>query len=146
MKKRSDGSGYEFVAPRQAVCGEAREARATCTHVAVKRRAKKLQVVLEFDVEGDSGGVAYLWCEIPPRLSPTCRYLALARVALRREPTPSEPIDPGDLFAGREFRVQLGYRRSMGARGKGRCSDEFGARRKDHADFLRVISLIECVK
>lgn len=87
-----------------------------------------------------------MWVEVPERLTPTCRYMRLVRLALGGEPRQNEPIHPGNVFEGRRFRIVVGWRKSRNTRGKGGFDEalaEIGP--KDASDFLRIHDLLERV-
>jgi hypothetical protein len=68
-------------------------------------------------------------------------------IALDRELDESDDLNnPGAIFAGKQFIVFIGYRKSERPGGGGRCLDEFAMRKKDAGDELRVHEIRQLVK
>lgn len=132
--------GYAFTAPAPALSGEPGERMATCTAATSKERGRKTIVTL--DLLTDDGEAGSLWLELPETLSALCRYVRLATMALGQAPQAGDSIEPQAVFAGKRFRVWVGYRRTQHARGGGRVSDELAQMKKDSRDFLRVLDLV----
>lgn len=140
---RANGNAGDLplVAPPPALSGEPGVRDATCTRAELIDRGKKRQALLTF--ETDAGEFGRMWFEIPDCVTPTCRYVRAVACALGRSLRAGEPIHPGSVFPERRFRVQVGYRRTELPRGKGRAGDDLARRKKDEADFLRVIEILE---
>jgi hypothetical protein len=133
---------FPFVAPKPALSGEPGERIAECVGVETKVRGNKCQVWLTFETE--DGETARMWVEVPERLTPTCRYMRLVRLALGRETRQGEPIHPRNVFEGRRFRIVVGWRKSRDARGKGGFDEALAeSGPKDPSDFLRIHELAE---
>jgi hypothetical protein len=75
-------------------------------------------------------------------VSPGSRYARYCALALGRTLEADDPVgDPAQIFAGRFFLVQVGYRKTEHRKG-GRSSDEKANIRKDAADYLRVHDIL----
>ena len=84
----------------------------------------------------DAGGV----------ISPTGRYARYCAIALGRPLEGDDPVnEPSQIFAGRFFLVEVGFRKTERAKG-GKCSDAFAQYKKDSADYLRVHGIVELVE
>ena len=135
---------FAFIAPKPALSGEPGERIAECVAIETKRRGNKCQVWFTFETE--DGETGRMWVEVPERLTPTCRYMRLVRLALGREPRQGEPIHPANVFKDRRFRIVVGWRKSHGARGKGGFDEALAQNGpKDQSDFLRIHDLAELV-
>lgn len=143
MRAGSDKDAFNFVAPKPALSGEPGERIATCVEAKAIRRGRSHQVVLFF--ESEDGQVARMYIALPEdgRLTSTCRYARLVRLALGRDPVAGKPVHPGNIFVDKTFRVDVGFRKTEHAKGKGGKSDELSLERKDAADFLRIHDLLE---
>jgi hypothetical protein len=114
---------------------------ASCTGAALTSKGKTTIAVLEFQiVDGPRGGTALRqWITIPEvdgQVPVGSRYARQCAIALGREIEPGDNLDPGALFPGKLFAVDVGYRKTE--RIGGQATGENALRRKDAKDFLRV--------
>ena len=112
---------------------------------------KTMRAVLQFRVvDGKHDGVALrLWVTASDGggiVSPTGRYAKLCEIAFGRRLQDDDPVgDPAQIFGGRFFTVQVGYRKTDKPKG-GQTSDENAKRCKDDRDFLRAHDIISRVE
>jgi hypothetical protein len=108
---------------------------------------KEHRAVFQFRVvDGKHEGVALRQWVIAANgggvISPTSRYARYCAVALGRALESDDPVnDPSQIFSGRFFLVQVGFRKTEHPKG-GRSSDERAQLRKDDADYLRVHDIL----
>src|SRR5262245_11243891 len=87
---------YGFVAPAPDLTGNPGIRTAECIDAEQRKRSGKTQVILTFKT--DAGELGRLWCEVPTRLTQTCRYMKLVCLALGNTPKEGTPIHPGTVF------------------------------------------------
>jgi len=108
---------------------------------------KTTRAVLQFSVvDGKHDGVALRqWITAADGggvVSPNGRYARYCEIALGRPLEKNDPVgDPNQIFSGRFFLVQVGYRKTDGPKG-GMASDKNAERCKDDRDYLRVHDIL----
>jgi hypothetical protein len=109
--------------------------------------SKGYRAVLQFRVvDGKYDGVALRqWVMVSDGggvISPTGRFARYCTLALGRPLQSGDPLnDPGQIFSGRFFLVQVGYRKTEKAKG-GMASDDNATHCKDERDYLRVHDMV----
>lgn len=125
---------------------QAGEYLAHCKNAFVER--SKNRAVLDFVViDGEHSGVALpMWVNgVNNAIRPTSRYAKECTIALGRELTADDDLDPGAIFKGKHFAVQVGWRMTDKP-GGGTAKDEFAMHKKDGRDFLRVHRILREVE
>jgi hypothetical protein len=119
---------------------------AACEGATITTKGKTTIAVLEFRIidEPYSGTALRQWVAIPDvdGVVPIgSRYGRQCKLALGREIEPGDDLDPGSIFRGRFFLIDVGFR--MTVKSGGTATHENALRRKDQKDFLRVHKLVE---
>jgi hypothetical protein len=118
-----------------------------CEAAWLEPKGKTTCAALQFTVrDGKHDSVAFrLWVTASGGggiVSPTSRYGRFCALALGRALESDDPVgDPHQIFSGKSFLVQVGYRKTNLPRG-GMASDENSSHRKDEQDFLRVHEIL----
>jgi hypothetical protein len=108
---------------------------------------KGVRVVLQFRViDGPHTGTALRqWVMVSQGgnvISPSGRYAKYCAIALDRPLAVDDNVaDPGSIFSGVIFSVDVGFRKTENPKG-GKASDENALRCKDGSDFLRVHDIL----
>ncbi len=117
--------------------------RVACDSAWTEQIGKGVRVVLQFRViDGPHTGTALrqwlMASEGGGVVSATGRYAKYCAIALGRPLDVDDNVgDPGSIFLGVIFSVDVGFRKTEQPRG-GKASDENALRCKDASDFLRV--------
>jgi hypothetical protein len=120
---------------------------ARCESAWLQPKGRSILAVLQYRlVDGKHGGVALRqWLTVSDGggvISPTSRYAQHCAIALGRPLCNDDPIDdPAAIFAGQNFLVFAGFRKTDRPRG-GMASDDNSQRRKDGTDILRVHDIL----
>jgi hypothetical protein len=127
----------ESMAPGQYV--------AACEGGTITTKGKTTIAVLEFRIlDGPHGGTALRqWITIPDVdgvVPIASRYGRQCAIALEREIESGDDLDPGTIFRGKFFLIDVGFR--MTEKIGGTPASDNALRRKDHKDFLRVHKII----
>jgi hypothetical protein len=127
----------ESMAPGQYV--------AACEGGTITTKGKTTIAVLEFRIlDGPHGGTALRqWITIPDIdgvVPIASRYGRQCAIALEREIESGDDLDPGAIFRGKFFLIDVGFR--MTEKIGGTATKENALRRKDAKDFLRVHKII----
>jgi hypothetical protein len=128
----------ESMAPGQYV--------AACEGGTVTTKGKNTVAVLEFRIiDGAHGGTALRqWIQIPDIdgvVPIASRYGRQCAIALGREIESGDDLDPGSIFRGKFFLVDVGFRKTE--KTGGTATENNALRRKDGRDYLRVHAVLE---
>ena len=132
-------------APMAALSGEPGIRDAQCISAEFSRRGRGVTLVVTLEVVNPASGAiecGRLWLPVPQPLAPGCRFVRVCEVALSRVPDPGEDLSPDRVFVGRRFVVEVAYRATAQARGRGRRDPSLRSQRKDEADYLRVVEIL----
>jgi hypothetical protein len=125
------------------------EYKISCEAAWLEPIGKGSRAVLQFRViEGPHTGTAlrqWLPAAEGGIVAPLGRYAKHCALALGRELTADEDLDPAKIFVGRIFQALIGFRKTERRRG-GMASDSNAGHKKDDSDYLRVHELIELVE
>jgi hypothetical protein len=118
---------------------------ASCEGATITNKGKATIAVLAFRIiDGPHGGTALRqWITIPDVdgvVPIASRYGRQCAIALGREIESGDDLDPGSIFRGHFFLIDVGFR--MTVKTGGTPTSDNALRRKDHKDFLRVHKII----
>jgi hypothetical protein len=118
---------------------------AACEGGTITTKGKTTIAVLAFRIiDGPHGGTALRqWITVPEvdgSVPIACRYARQCAIALGREIESGDDLDPGSIFRGHLFLIDVGFR--MTEKIGGTATQENALHRKDARDFLRVHKII----
>lgn len=124
------------------------EYTAACEGAWVEPIGRTTRVVLQFRVtDGPHTGTALRqWLPVADAggvVSPMGRFAKHCAIALDRPLRVDDDLNnPASIFSGSIFSVSVGFRKTERQRG-GMASDSNSQRRKDDADYLRVLEILK---
>jgi hypothetical protein len=118
-----------------------------CETAWIEAIGKEHRAVFQFRVvDGEHDGVGLRQWVMAANgggvVSPTSRYARYCALALGRPLESADPVDdPSQIFSGRFFCVQVGFRKTEKPKG-GRSSDKLALIKKGDGDYLRVHDIL----